>query len=138
MPAKDIFHDAVRNALLKDGWTITHDPFVIQYGGVDQFVDLGAEKILAAQKGKRKIAVEVKSFAAPSPLSDFHTALGQFLDYRLALEKLEPSRILYLAVPSDTYKSFFSLQFIEEVVATYRLKLAVYEVTKEEIIKWQE
>ena len=26
MPAKDIHHDTVKNALIKDGWTITHDP----------------------------------------------------------------------------------------------------------------
>jgi hypothetical protein len=26
MPAKDTYHNAVENALIKDGWTITHDP----------------------------------------------------------------------------------------------------------------
>ena len=29
MPAKDIYHDAVKNALIKDGWTILADPFLI-------------------------------------------------------------------------------------------------------------
>ncbi len=28
MPARDIYHDTVRNALEKDGWTITHDPVI--------------------------------------------------------------------------------------------------------------
>jgi hypothetical protein len=32
MPAKDIYHDAVKNALIKDGWTITADPYYIIYG----------------------------------------------------------------------------------------------------------
>ncbi len=27
MPAQDLYHNIVKNALLKDGWTITHDPF---------------------------------------------------------------------------------------------------------------
>ena len=43
MPARDMYHDAVRNALVKDGWTITHDPFRLSWGGRDMYVDLGAE-----------------------------------------------------------------------------------------------
>lgn len=31
--AKDIYHEAVREALIKDGWTITHDPFILKGGG---------------------------------------------------------------------------------------------------------
>jgi XisH protein len=48
--AKDKFHDAVKNALIKEGWTVTDDPLFLQFGGVDLFVDLGAENIIAAQK----------------------------------------------------------------------------------------
>ena len=44
MPERDIFHDAVKNALIKEGWTITNDPLFIQFGGVDMYVDLGVEK----------------------------------------------------------------------------------------------
>ncbi len=40
MPARDIYHNAVRNALIKDGWTITHDPLRLVWGGKDMFVDL--------------------------------------------------------------------------------------------------
>ncbi|NJM71747.1 MAG: hypothetical protein HC862_16955 [Scytonema sp. RU_4_4] len=38
------------------------------------------------------------------------TALGQFLKYQLALEEEQPERLLYLAVPLDTYRSFFNLE----------------------------
>ena len=62
MPAKDIYHDNIKNALIKDGWTITHDPYVVQYGSKDLFIDLGAKKLIAATQGNLKIAVEVKSF----------------------------------------------------------------------------
>ena len=48
MPARDIFHQNVRNALTKDGWTITDDPLTLQFGTTDVFVDLGAEKLIAA------------------------------------------------------------------------------------------
>jgi Holliday junction resolvase-like predicted endonuclease len=84
--AKDIFHDTVKLALQKDGWTITHDPYRLRYGIADIYIDLAAEEAIAAEKAGRKIAVEVKSFVSSSTISKFHTALGQFLNYRIALE----------------------------------------------------
>ncbi len=137
MPSRDIFHNAVKNALLKDGWTITDDPLFIQFGGIDLYVDLDAEKIIAAEKGEQKIAIEIKSFIGPSLIADFHIALGQFMNYRLALEKQNSERILYLAVPSDAYNTFFNLQFAQEAVQRYDVKLIIYEVETEVIIQWQ-
>lgn len=66
MAAKDKYHDHVRRALEKDGWTITHDPYFLKLEGVTYPVDLGAEKMIAAQKENKKILVEVKSFIAES------------------------------------------------------------------------
>src|SRR5258708_33705788 len=65
MSRLDLYHDAVRHALEKDGWTITHDPLTLSVGGRDIYVDLGAEKPIAAEKEGRRIAVEIKSFWAP-------------------------------------------------------------------------
>jgi len=62
MPARDLFHEAVRNALIKAGWTVTHDPLHLKWQGKDLFVDLGAERLIAAELGNRKIAVEIKGF----------------------------------------------------------------------------
>ena len=103
--AKDLFYNTVKNALQKDGWQITHDPYQLRYGAVDVYIDLAAEtEAIAAEIAGRKIAVEVKSFAGSSIISEFHVALGQFLNYRVALEvSSEPERVLYLAVPTDTY-----------------------------------
>lgn len=137
MPARDIFHNAVKNALQKEQWVITHDPLSIDIGGVEMYIDLGAEKLIAAEKEGKKIAVEIKSFLGGSAISDFHVALGQFMNYRLALMKEEPDRILYLAVPSDTYNSFFNLEFIQLVIQQYQLKLIIYDSVNEVIVKWQ-
>jgi hypothetical protein len=79
MSAKDLFHNTVRHALEKDGWTITHDPLPMQVGRVEMYIDLGAERLIAAERGTEKIAVEIKSFARSSEISEFHTTLGQFL-----------------------------------------------------------
>lgn len=86
MVAKDIFHNAVKRALKKDGWTITDDPFFLRFGGLEMYIDLGAEQLFADERGNEKIAVEVKSFIGSSAATEFDAALGQFLKYQLALE----------------------------------------------------
>ncbi|WP_373525341.1 XisH family protein [Nostoc sp.] len=137
MPAKDIFHDAVRRALEKEGWLITNDPLFLRFGGLDMYIDLGAEKVLAAERNQEKIAVEVKSFVAPSTTTEFSTALGQYLKYQLALEEEQPERLLYLAVPLDTYRSFFTLELPRLLIQRYQVRLIVFDPEEEAIIKWQ-
>ena len=78
MPARDLFHDAVKQALLKEDWVFTADPLKIKIEGVKLEIDLAAEKVLAAQKAGNKIAVEIKSFLKTSAITDFHAALCQF------------------------------------------------------------
>lgn len=136
MPAKDIFHDIVKRALQKDGWVITHDPLFVEWGEAEMYVDLGAEKLIAAQKDQEKIAVEIKSFLAPSVMSDFHNAVGQYIDYRTVLEVEEPDRRLYLAIPNDVYQSFFQRPFTQRVIATNHIALMVYHIQEEVIVQW--
>ena len=107
MPARDYYHDHVRNALIKDGWTITHDPLKLKWGAKDMYVDLGAEQLLAAEKDARKIAVEVKSFLGPSEMSNLEQALGQYVLYTDVLSEVEPERILYLAVSREIFDDIF-------------------------------
>lgn len=135
--AKDVFHKAVKTALQKDGWTITHDPYPLAVGGVEMYVDLGAEQLLGAEREGNKIAVEIKSFTGPSTISEFHTAHGQFMDYRYALEEEESDRVLYLAVPEKIYTAFFSLRFIQIVVERSQLRLLIYNPEQEVIVLWR-
>ena len=134
--ARDLFHNTVKDALIQEGWQITHDPFPVNYGDVQMQIDLGAERIIAATKDQETIAVEVKSFINPSAISEFHTAVGQYLNYRRALRSQEPSRILYLAVPSQTYEDFFRLRFIEEGVREYQISLVIYDIEDRKILQW--
>ncbi|MEM7555027.1 MAG: XisH family protein [Cyanobacteria bacterium P01_A01_bin.84] len=135
--ARDLFHNIVRSALEKDGWIITDDPLSIRSGGVDIQIDLGIERLLAAEKGTEKIAVEIKNFVSASKISEFHMALGQFINYRTALRLEDPQRILYLVVPSTIYDDFFNLPFTQIIVRENKLKVIVYDVEKEEIISWK-
>ena len=136
MPAKDIYHDQIKNALIKDGWTITHDPYVVQYGRRDLFIDLGAKKLIAATQGDLKIAVEVKSFISPSAMADLQKALGQYTLYLDVLTLLEPERILYLAIRQDTFIEIFQDPIGEMLLENKRLKLLVFDEIKEEIQQW--
>ncbi len=135
MPAKDIYHDAVKNALIKDGWTITNDPLRLSYGGKDVYVDLGAEKLLAAEKGEQKIAVEVKSFIGASEMDDLEKAIGQFVLYRAILAEREPQRQLFIAAPDEMLELFEQplgqLLFENELA-----RVLVFNPEKEVIVKW--
>ena len=137
MSARDIFHNAVKIALEKDNWIVTHDPLTLEFGLGSLYVDLGAERIIAAERSNEKIAVEIKSFLSGSTVSEFHTALGQYLNYRLLMQSQYPEYKLYLAIPSSTYDSFFQLPFVQTTIQQYQLKLAVYVPEKQEIVKWQ-
>lgn len=136
MSAKDLFHEAVKRGLEKEQWIITDDPLELEWEEVKVKIDLAAERLLAAKRGEEKIAVEIKSFIGTSAISDFHTALGQFLNYRVMLEAKEPDRQLYLAIPLETYDTFFQSQFAQTVKQRYQLKLIVYEPINEEIVQW--
>jgi len=135
--AKDLFHNVVKTALIKDGWTITDDPLFLKVGGVDLFIDLGAEKLLAAERDGNKIAVEIKSFINTSSIADFHLAIGQFINYRVALKVADPERKLFLAVPDIAYKTFFQKEFPRMVIQQYELELFVYDIENEVIVLWQ-
>lgn len=137
MATKDIFHDAVKNGLEKEGWVITNDPLRIEVGDVEMYIDLGAEEVLAAERLGEKIAVEIKSFIGASNIYEFHTAIGQFFNYRVALEAQEPERVLYLAVPLGVYHAFFQLQFIKTVTQRSQLKLIIYDPIQEVIVEWK-
>ncbi|BAZ88135.1 MAG: hypothetical protein RLZZ29_171 [Cyanobacteriota bacterium] len=137
MSAKDVFHEVVKKALQKDGWQITHDPLSISVGGVNLSIDLAAEKLITAEKEGEKIAVEIKSFLErSSAISEFHTALGQFINYRGALRRRQPDRVLYLAVPLTTYKTFFNLDFPRDMIEENQVKMIIYDVEHEVIAEW--
>lgn len=136
MPRKDLFHEIAKHALIADGWQITHDPLHAKFGSAEIYVDLGAERLLGAEKEGLFIAVEVKSFVGASWLTDFHLAVGQFMNYRLVLQKTDPQRTLYLALPEDIYYSLFETPFGQAARESYGLKLIVVDDLEEVITKW--
>jgi XisH protein len=136
MPAKDIYHDTVKNALIKDDWTITHDPLVLRWGTTDVFIDLGAEQLLAAERHGRKIAVEVKSFVGRSDVDDLEKALGQYILYHDILTQREPDRVLYLAAHEEVFFGIFEEAIGRLLLENQRVKLLVFDRREEVILRW--
>jgi hypothetical protein len=136
MPAKDIYHDTVKAALIKDGWTITHDPLTIRLTRKKLYVDLGAERLIAAQRDTERIAVEVKSFTRASDMKDLEDALGQFVLYTHLLARYDPERRLYLAVTDSVYESVFEEEAGEILLQDGVIRLITFNPEHEAIIQW--
>ncbi|MBW4504908.1 MAG: XisH family protein [Scytonematopsis contorta HA4267-MV1] len=136
MPAKDLYHDAVKNALIKDGWLIIADPFIIKYEDAELYADLAAEKPIAAERQGKKIVVEIKSFVGKSQMYDFHNALGQYIVYRSLIQVSEPEYNLYLAIDDIVYLNFFQRPSVQLITRQNNLQLIVVDTQKEQIVQW--
>jgi hypothetical protein len=136
MPAKDFYHDTVKNSLVVEGWTITHDPLGLKFGKKDLYIDLGASQLLAAEKAEQKIAVEIKSFSGRSDIADLEKALGQYVLYQDILVELEPERSLYMAIPDSVFSDLFEEPIGKLLLRNRRLKLITFDPKLEVIKKW--
>jgi hypothetical protein len=137
--ARDIFHSLIKEALESEGWVVTHDPFLLhsrKEGGLQ--VDIGAEKILIAEREQRRIAVEVKSFVHISILHDFLLAVGQFYVYKKLLLKNDTERVLYVALPDFVYNRIIKYDWAKDVVEDLKMKFILYDTNLKIITAWKE
>lgn len=135
--ARDLIHEIVKTALINDNWHISHDPYRLEEYDPAWEIDLGAEKIIAAERGMEKIAVEAKSFLELSFANEFHKVLGQYLNYLSALKRIEPDRKLFVAVPKEVFDKDFKRQGIINSIEDYGVKILVFDKTKKEIVLWK-
>lgn len=144
MPQRDATHNIIRQALIKEGWEITDDPYVISYGERFLFIDLAARvvgkgatgQLIAAMRQGRRIAVEIKEFRGTSPIVDLEQAIGQYMLYQMLLRKVDPDRELYLAVSSTSFDEIFSEPIGELVIHELPLRLIIVETTTAEVKQW--
>jgi hypothetical protein len=136
MPAKDVYHNAVKTALVKDGWTITADPYTIKFEELQLFADLGAGRTVIAQRNQQEIIVEIKSFIGRSLIHDLQNALGQYIIYRTLLSVTNPTYKVYLAISQEIYENFFSQVAIKFIIQHNQVALLVVNIDTEEVIQW--
>ena len=135
--AKDFYHESVKEALINDGWTITHDPYYLDINNPAPLeIDLGAEKLISADRGSEKIVVEVKSFLNKSLTYDFHLAYGQFRIYRRGLKKTDPERVLFLALPKDVYIEIQQRSFYMDLINDEKIYLLIFNYSTKTIDSW--
>ncbi|MGD1902863.1 MAG: element excision factor XisH family protein [Geitlerinemataceae cyanobacterium] len=135
MPRRDLYHDTVKHTLIKDGWTITDDPLVLADRGLTVFADLGAEKLIVAQRRTEKIAVEIKVFGTASDITELQKAIGQYGLYRYLLETNEPDRKIYLAVPERAYRNLFQRPPVRGWLQREHINLLVFN-PETETLQW--
>ncbi len=136
MAQLDKIHDAVKNALIKDGWTITAENYQIRFKELKFYGDIEAEKIFAV-KGTKKILVEVKSFIGVSVISEFQKALGQFRIYQDILSELKPEIKVFLAFSEAVYNKFFVGEGIKFIIEKEQLAFFVVDLKNEVILQWK-
>ena len=136
MPARDRYHQQLRTALEKDGWTITHDHLPMKLGKKDMYVDLGAEQLFAAEKGQSRIAVELKSFLGQSDMTELERAMGQYVICSKVMTDFDPGRELYLAVDREVYEELFE-EPIGQLLLKDGLRLIVFNLNSAEILQWK-
>ena len=137
MPARDSIHDPVKSALVKAGWLVTADPYVISYGERFLFVDLGAEsQFMGAEQGGCRIAIEIKELRGRSVIAELEQAIGQYVLYQLLLTQVDPDRIIYLAVTTQTYDDLFQEPIGKLVLRDLPLKLVVVDIELQEVSQW--
>ena len=136
MPRHDVYHDEVRKSLENDGWTITADPITLEWEGSLYYPDLGAERVIAAQKGIEKIAVEIKSFVSPHFSQSFYEAIGQYDNYAIALSEIEPDRKVILAISTDTFEQYFQKKAVQRVLEIKNISMLVFNISSKTIVKW--
>ena len=146
MPQRDTIHQAVKRALINDGWEITDDPYVIVFGERFLFVDLGAEEaqqpspsaasFVGAERDGTRIAVEIKELRGQSVIVELEQAIGQYVLYRLVLNQVDPGRGVYLAIPDSTYRELFTEPIGELVIRDLPLQLLVVDLQEEVVTRW--
>ncbi len=136
MPAKNRHHDAVRDALVAEGWTITDDPLFLRMGERDLFIDLAAERPGGEAVAVELIALEVQTFGGRSPVADLQQALGQFGVYQTVLEEQQPDRTLYLAVTEEVYDGILTEPMPLRVLERFAVKLLVFDPKLRRVLRW--
>lgn len=136
MPAKDIYHNAVRFALIKDGWEILAEDYALEYGGDRLYADIAAEKSIVAVKQEQKILVEVKSFLGRSFFNDLENSVGQYIVYRDILLETESDFSLYLAITQGVYESNFQRQLAQMITRRNQVNLLIFDPENEVIKQW--
>ena len=138
MPAHDVFHAAVKEGLIKEGWTITDDPLIIEFGGQRPVHRPGCgEGSSPPRRGSERIAVEVKSFLGPSLVTRFSHGPGAILELPACLGRQgSRSRPLPGGAGTDLFRVLYAPARHKTRSSVMRVHLIVYDPESEALVQW--
>lgn len=132
MPSRDKYHEVVVRALEKDGWTIAKDPMTLMLEDRRLYIDL-----LAERDNVEGVFIEIKVFEKmASPMNYIANSVGQYKLYEAALDWLEDSRPIYLAVPNLVYDNFLTEPIVAHFLKIMVVKIVIYDPVEERILRW--
>jgi len=138
MARRDVIHDAVKEALIKDGWRITADPYRIVYKDATLEADMRADKLIAATRENHSIIIEVKSFLQRSFIHEFLAACGQYQADSFLLQEKGQTEAVYMAVSDVVYRNEFRSDAVQVLVRRFGLRLLIVDTESEAIVQWVE
>lgn len=97
---------------------------------------MGLEQLIAAERDKDKIAIEIKTFGNLSFITALYEAVGKYIIYRNVLKIRESERVLFLAVPERTFNLFFMEEIVQKVMQEEHFKIVIYNHEIQKIIRW--
>ncbi len=133
MPAKDRYHDRLKNALVKNQWLITDEQVKLKIGDRRLWIDLEAEH----RTERTLILVEVKEMVSASQVDDLANSVGQYLMYRVALENKNIHIPLYMAVSTITFRGILAEEIGQLMIDRFSISLIVFDPESEVITEWR-
>ncbi|MGD1902749.1 MAG: element excision factor XisH family protein [Geitlerinemataceae cyanobacterium] len=137
MPRRDLYHDTVRNALIKDGWTIARDPFMLGDPTFRVYADLCVAKTVDTDE-QITLTIEVKVFGAASHVTELEKAVGQYALYRSILKHEDSPIQTYLAIPTKIYQTFFQHYIVQNLIQDEQIRLLIFNPDTETIEQWKD
>ena len=141
MPAQDLYHDLVNNALRNEGWRITHNPLRlrkprrVRQPVPDKALEVAETFLLGAEQDERKIAVAVKSFVGLEQ-DVLEQTLESMAYSRELLYAMDHDRVLYLAVRRATYEAFYNGTVEPQLLSKLEVPVLVFEPRTAAIVTW--
>jgi hypothetical protein len=137
MPRRDLYHNTVRNALIKDGWTITRDPFMLGDPKLRVYADLCVTKTTDTD-AQITLTIEVKVFGTASHATELEKAVGQYVLYRSILKHANSPIQTYLAIPTQIHRTFFQHRIVQNLIKDEQIRLLIFNPDTETIEQWKD
>ena len=126
----------IANALAKDGWTISHEPFLpppLVHGDIENSV---VERAILACRGGEKIALIPLEIDDSSDLDSVYEAIGGHALLRSLMTRSESDRLVYIAVSKEGASVILCRPSIMKALGDLQMPFVICDREKRRILRW--